>query len=209
MSRALAWLLALWRDAAHSFSLYLPIIVMALLALGTYWLVRSTPSIALPDLASAPKHEPDYFMHQFAVKTFDAKGILQSEVLGSELRHYPDTQVIEVDKARIQSFKDGRLTTATAERALSNADGSEVQLMGNALVVREPFKNPQGEQVPRLEFRGEFLHAFLDSERVKSHKPVTLKRGNDQFTAERLDYDNAQRSVNLQGRVRGVIGAAP
>jgi lipopolysaccharide export system protein LptC len=46
---------------------------------------------------------------------------------------------------------------------------------------------------PQLEVRGEFLHAFLDTERVTSNLPVTLIRGNDVFTPTRMDYDNLER----------------
>ena len=59
--------------------------------------------------------------------------------------------------------------------------------------------------------RGEFLHVFVNTERVKSHKPVILTHGSDQFTGETLDYDNLDRVMELKGRVRGVLmpNAAP
>ena len=60
-----------------------------------------------------------------------------------------------------------------------------------------------------MEFQGEFLHAFLNTERVRSHKPVTLIRGNDRFTADQLDYDNLDRLMELRGRVRGVLMPQP
>ena len=72
-------------------------------------------------------------------------------------------------------------------------------------MVREAAVSADGKPMPRLEFRGEFLHVFLDTERVKSHKPVTLIRGSDQFTADSLDYDNLTGVANLQGRVRGLL----
>ena len=45
----------------------------------------------------------------------------------------------------------------------------------------------------------------MNTERVKSHKPVTLIRGNDVFTAEQMDYDNLDRVMQLAGRVRGKL----
>jgi lipopolysaccharide export system protein LptC len=187
-------------------SLYLPVMLMAVLALGTYWLVRSTPMLLLPDQQQTPKHEADYFMHNFSVKTFDGSGRLKSEVLGNDARHYPDTDTLEIDFVRIRSFNpEGRLTTATATRALTNGDASEVQLIGNAHVVRESVVDKTGQPLPRMEFRGEFLHAFMDTERLKSHKPVELTRGQDQFTADTMDYDNLDRVMELKGRVKGIL----
>jgi lipopolysaccharide export system protein LptC len=201
MRQAALWVKAFW----YHVSMYLPIAIIVVLALGTWWLARNTPVFTPSAPVAAAKHEPDYFMRNFAVKNFDAMGLLKSELAGAEARHFPDTDVMEIDKARIRSFKDGRLTTATANRAYSNGDGSEVQLVGNALVVREAGSGPAGAALPRLEFRGEFLHTFLSTEQIKSHKPVTLIRGQDQFVADTLQYDNLTRVAVLQGRVKGVL----
>ncbi|HSV48032.1 MAG TPA: LPS export ABC transporter periplasmic protein LptC, partial [Ramlibacter sp.] len=188
-------------------AVWLPIILMGVMALGTYWLARNTPTLpGMSDAQRKPRHEPDYFMRGFAVKTFDADGRLKSEVFGAEARHYPDTDTLEIDQPRIRSFNPaGELTTATAQRAISNARGTEVQLFGDAVVTRNGSSDGQGRARPQMEFRGEFLHAFLDTERVRSHLPVTLKRGDDQFTASSLDYDNLDRVMDLRGRVRGVL----
>jgi lipopolysaccharide export system protein LptC len=187
-------------------SLYLPVILMVVLALGTYWLVRSTPLLMPPGQEAPARHEPDYFMRKFSVKTFDGAGRLKSEVQGTDARHYPDTDTLEIDLVRIRSFnEEGRLTTATARRALTNGDASEVQLFGDARVVREPVLDKTGQLQPRMEFRGEFLHAFMDTERVKSHKPVELIRGKDQFMADSMDFDNLDRVMQLKGRVRGTL----
>lgn len=196
----------LLRGGWDRIAVYLPILLMALMALGTYWLARNTPVLGPAEAQRPATHDPDYSMRRFSVKTFDAVGRLKSEVHGSEGRHYPDTDTLEIDEPRIRSFNArGELTVATARRALSNADGSEVQLIGDAVVTREATRDAQGHARPRMEFRGEFLHAFLDTERVKSHKPVELTRGNNRFTADSLDYDNLDQVMELHGRVRGVL----
>ena len=56
-----------------------------------------------------------------------------------------------------------------------------------------------------MEFRGEFLHAFLNDERVKSHKPVLLIRGTDQFVGDTFAYDNLDQVADLKGRVHGIL----
>ncbi len=199
-------MIRLIRAAWERLSLYLPVILMGVLALGTYWLVRNTPLFLPSEQEPQVRHEPDYFMRKFSVKTFDGAGRLKSEVLGADARHYPDTDTLEIDLVRIRSFnEEGHLITASAKRALTNGDASEVQLFGDARVVREPVVNKTGQRKPRMEFRGEFLHAFIDTERVKSHKPVTLRRGTDQFTADTMDFDNLERVMQLKGRVKGTL----
>jgi lipopolysaccharide export system protein LptC len=39
---------AMLRDAWERLSIYLPLVLMVLLALGTYWLVRNAPTLAQP-----------------------------------------------------------------------------------------------------------------------------------------------------------------
>lgn len=198
-----AWL----RLLLDRLTLYLPVLLMGALAMSTYWLARTSPAASgAPSSASAVRHLPDYFMREFAVQTFDAKGRLKSEVSGREARHFPDTDTLEIDHALIRSFDEqGALTTASARQAVSKGDGSEVKLMGGARVVRAATVSPQGQAQPELTFAGEFLHAFVDAQRVVSDHPVVLTRGADRFSAQRMDFDNRQRVVQLDGRVQGVL----
>ena len=71
-------------------------------------------------------------------------------------------------------------------------------------VVREADATA-GKTTPRMEYRGEFLHAFMDTEQIKSHKPVELLRGNYRFTADALEFDNVEQVLQLRGRVRGTL----
>jgi lipopolysaccharide export system protein LptC len=135
---------------------------------------------------------------------------MRSEVLGEKVRHYPDTEWLEIDIIRIRSFDaKGTLTTATADYGLTNEDGSEVQLTGHALVVREAILQTDSKSSPRMQYRSEFLHAFMNSERIKSNKPVELLRGQDRFTADSLDFDNVGQVLQLDGRVHGTLVPAP
>ena len=188
-------------------SLYLPVVLMGLLAMGTWWLVRNAPMPLSTTQRSVPADQPDYSMKNFAVKSFDAKGRLQSEVRGDVARHFPASDTLEIDKAHMRSIApNGRLTIATSNRALSNGDGSEVQLFGDAVVTREAMPAHNGAPAqPQLQFRGEFLHAFTQEEKVRSNQPVTLTRGNDRFTADSMEYDNLDQVLQLNGRVRGVL----
>lgn len=203
-------MMSVLRDAWERSLLYFPLISMGLLALGTYWLVRSTPPVSGPAAQKSVQHESDYFMENFSVRTFDATGRVRTEVWGAKARHYPDTQWLEIDVIRVRSFdKQGRLTTATAQHGLTNEDSSEVQLMGQAVVVREADTRKPGNNAPRVEYRGEFLHAFMNTERVRSHKPVEFLRGQDRFSADSLDYDNVEQTLQLNGRVKATLTPSP
>jgi lipopolysaccharide export system protein LptC len=177
---------------------------MGSLALGTYLLVRNAPAL-MPVVAVKPlTHDPDYFMQNFSIRTFHASGQLKSELLGAEAWHYPDTDTLEINRIRARSYdKHGQITTVTADRALTNADASDVQLIGNATVIRQA-PGRAGAVVP-MEFRSEFLHAFMDIEQVKSNKPIELIRGQDRFSGDSMHFDNVGRVVELHGRVKGTL----
>ena len=194
--RGRPWHLRL-RDAL---STYLPLLLMALLALGTWWLVKNTPTIAAPTAATEVRRDPDYTMTQFAIERFDRNGQLRVRIDGDRLQHFPDTDRYEIDQARIRSRSpDGQMTLAVAQRALANGDISEVQLVGGAQVTN------QGLNGATLEIRSEFLHAFLVTERVQTHLPVQVNDGVNDLRAGGLDYDHGRRLLELKGRVRALL----
>lgn len=179
-------------------SSYLSLLMMALLALGSWWLVTNTPLVEAPRVKAPLTHEPDYTMREFLVQRFTPQGTLRAQIEGDTLRHYPDTDTFEVDNPKVRAWAaDGGVTDASARRALSNADASEVQLFGDARVTRLPTATDEG-----LTFRGEFLHAFLKTERVRSDQPVTFTRGAAVIRADSFTYDNIERIVEMKGHVR-------
>lgn len=191
-----------WRvrlfDAA---SAYLPLLLMAVLALGTWWLVKNTPLFESERVVVPLRHEPDYTMSNFMVQRFATDGTMRVQIEGDVMRHYPDTDTLEIDNPRIRALApDGRVTVATARSALSNGDGSEVQLSGGAHVVREA-----GEKGEPIDFRGEFLQYFVNTERVQSHLPVTMKQGRTEITADAFNYDNLAHGVDFKGRIHAVF----
>jgi lipopolysaccharide export system protein LptC len=200
-----AWLLL--RRLAEHLVIYLPVLLMAALALGSYWLVRNAPLAAASSADKPLSHEADYFLKQFSIKSFTQQGSLKSELFGAQARHFADTDTIEIDNVRMHNFNQtGRLTTVTsANRAISNGDNSEIQMYGNASSVREAAADTNGVMQPKMEFKGEFLHTFVNEERLKSHLPIVIRQGSSEFTADSLDYDNVARVINLQGRVKAVL----
>ncbi len=182
-------------------AIYLPLVLMGLLSLFTYWMVRNTPALNEPEEVRAAVHEVDFYMRGARVKTYDKDGRLQAQLSGAEMRHYGDSEAVEIDQPRWQSTTpDGRLTLATARRAISRDDGSEVQFMGEAVVVRQALAAPRHSALPRLEYRSEYLHIFVRDERVQSHLPVRFFNGGDEFGADSFRYDHLSRTMALEGR---------
>jgi len=194
-----------WWRVGQFASAYLPLILMALLALATWWLVRNTPHPDEPREAAPLRHEPDYTMQGFTLQRFGADGALRVEVQGEKMRHYPDTDTMEIDQPTIRATgADGSITVATARLAVSNGDATQVQLQGGARVVRQATATTAA-----IEFESEFLHAFLDTERIKSHLPVRLHQGTSDLRVASLDYDHLSQTAKFGGPLRAKFETPP
>lgn len=198
------------RRAAEQISAWLPALIMCVFALATLWLVRSAPRFDAPAGSAPDSGRSDAFMENFSVRRFDASGAPLSYLTGEHSQHYAAGDTIHVTEPRLRATgKNGLLTTARAKRGHSSGGGSEIQLFDNALVVREAGKDADGRQQPRLQFKGEHLHVFVDEERLRSELPSELMRERDTFTGERLDYNDKTGIAHLTGKVRGVLQPAP
>lgn len=183
---------------------YLPVLLMALLAAFTWWLVRNAPSLDKEGRPAAPPQTPDYTMRGFVLSTYGPDGALRSQLEGDVMQHFASTDTVEVQRPRMRTFDAaGRSTRASAQRARSNGDGSQVQLLGDAVVIREP---GTGETpADRVEIRGEFLEILSQEERVRSHLPVSIVSGRGELYGGTLDYRHADGLTELGGRVTGQL----
>ncbi len=191
--RPMPWHLRL-REALAS---YLPILLMAALALATWWLVKNAPRAPGETPPRAISDEPDYVMNGFALERFGADGRLVLRIQGRELRHLPASDRLEIDGADIQAWSsEGRLTVAKAARAVGPANGRELRLEGGAEV--------RGEDTAGTPFlmQGESLHAFFDAGRVTSDRPVRVRHGSTELRAAGLDYDHRGERLRLIGPLR-------
>ena len=201
MSAAARWS---WR-VRDALSAYLPLLMMALLALATWWLVSNTPMPGDAPRKMPVRHEPDYTMSEFTLQRFAEDGSLRVRIDGDALRHYPDTDLLEIDGVRVRAISpDGRLTVASARRATVNGEATEVRLLGGAEVRAE-----SAGQAPPVEVKSEFLHAFLDTERVRTHLPVWVQRGTTEVRADGFEYDHRASTLQFKGNVRATIAPRP
>jgi lipopolysaccharide export system protein LptC len=177
-------------------AVYLPVLTMGLLALGSYWVLRSTPRPQEPAPERAARHEPDYLMRDFSVRSHGIDGSLRSELKGSEARHYPDDDSIEVDQARLRSHGvGGKITHVSALRLNTDGAQSEYRLEGSVIVER----NDSDAQSLRL--TGEQLRVHGEGRYLESDLPVELVRGSDRATGDTLRYDDETGVAELRGRV--------
>jgi lipopolysaccharide export system protein LptC len=130
------------RRSLDRLALYLPAILMAVFALGSWWLVRSLPNLLNEAPVKSVRYEPDYYLEQFSVKSFDKQGRLSREVSGHRAKHYPDTDTLEISNVtlRRQNPNGQRDDVFSANSMLLNSKSSEYELTGQVRGVISPSK---------------------------------------------------------------------
>jgi lipopolysaccharide export system protein LptC len=201
VTRWLGAMAAVWDKT----SIYLPVVLMGLLALASYWVVSLAPSADLPAPERAVSQAPDSIMRDFAVRQFSPDGTLQSELFGREMRRYPYNDTSVIDEAHgVQIADTGRRTTFQAQRLTTSNDQSIYWFEGNVIIIREAHHTP-ASQDPRVEYRGEALTLYVDEDRLESDKPVVITRGTDRISGNRLRYNDNTTVLDMQGRVRALL----
>ena len=130
------------RRSLDRLALYLPGILMALFALGSWWLVRSLPTILNDAPAKSVRYEPDYYLEQFSVKSFDKQGRLTREVTGHRAKHFPDTDTLEISNVTLRGQKPNgqRNDVFSANNMQLNSKSGEYELTGQVRGVIAPGK---------------------------------------------------------------------
>lgn len=182
------------------FATYLPLLLMSALAGLTWWLARYSPRLPDERPAQAARHDPDYTAERAVLQRYSVDGQLVAQVEGEQVRHYPDTDEIEVDTVRLATTgADGRRTQATARQALAAGDGSRYSLQGGAHVIST---GPDGRTV---DLTGEHLLVLTQERRVESDTPVTVRQGGSVVVADAMEFDETTQLVTLHGHVRATM----
>ena len=193
--------MSLLRQLLDRLSTYLPLIVMALLASASWWLVRSVPTLMEPTTQKPVRQEPDYRLANFSTKAFDAGGRLTREISGDTAQHYPATEEMHIAQVRIFAANDqGSSMNARAQQGIATDDGKKVTLIGDAVAIRPAFNSR-----PRIELKSDRLVALPEEDRVVSDDPVRIVRDRDVFTATSMDFNSNTGFYDLRGRVRGTL----
>jgi lipopolysaccharide export system protein LptC len=188
-----------------------PVLLMAAVAGATWWLVQHAPRPEPAAAAPAVGHVADYEMRGFSIRHQGRSGLAASLIEGDHVRHYADTDSLEVDGLRLHwTDAGGRLTEAMADRAVLREEGTELVLEGHARVQRAAAGASQaqpGTAGDAVEFHSEWIFIDTRKELVRTNKRVILVFGDTHFEASALQYDHASDELDLDGPVRGRVSA--
>ena len=176
-------------------------LMLSALFLFSIWLVKSVKQEQTMPLKQNIGHIADYDFQNFNMKSYEVNGDLKSSIRGVYAQHYLDTKNTEVNEPFVLLYNKDRVVSITARKAIVNEEGTQVQLLGKALLKKEPLN---GNKVG-MEISSEYLHFFSITDTLLSHMAVQIIHGNDFFKADNLKADNLNQIFELKGNVQATL----
>jgi lipopolysaccharide export system protein LptC len=178
----------------------LPLLLMGVLALGTWWLSRQAVGPSSVQRPAALRTAPDYTMSGFNLQRFGSDGQMRLHLEGQTMRHLPTQAAIEVDAANLRAIgPDGRETRARADRLWTDDRGEQIVLSGRARV-----DSLSGSGEP-MSIEGESVRLHPKTDRVEADRPATLRLGPQRLDVGGLTYDSKSGQAVLMPPIRGVF----
>lgn len=183
----------------------LPLLAAAGLAGFTWWLVQSSPKdgdVGRPALAASV---PDFELNKARVARFDAQGRIEAVLDGETMRHYSDSDRLQIDQLTLSARDDKGLgLRAVSLHGDADRKAEVVTLSGGAQVTALPATDPgTGLRAAPAHFSGEGLRIDTRTRVVTSDQPVKLQQQGSEVRAQKLRYDDRTGVTELGGRVRG------
>jgi len=118
----------------------------------------------------------------------------------SKMVHYIDDNTTTLESPTF--VRDGPGVARVAARSSHgevSADGEIVYLLGSVHVAEDGL----GGQLP-IELTTQYLKILPNEDRLSTDRPVTLRQGDSMVTANSMMANGKERTMQLNGRVKGI-----
>ncbi|HET7306728.1 MAG TPA: LPS export ABC transporter periplasmic protein LptC [Gammaproteobacteria bacterium] len=179
--------------------LWLTLVLLAVLAGGTYWLLRHiSPSAQAP--TQAVSHAPDYWFKGATITQMNTAGKLEYRLLADTVTHHPDDGSVDLTAPRFTWYSPADPAApwhVTARHGTIPAGGNIVHLRGD-VVVTHPARN--GEM---LKVFAPTLDLYTKKREARTADPVRIVQGPSHVHAVGMVIDMQQNHMELEHAVRG------
>jgi lipopolysaccharide export system protein LptC len=180
------------------FSLTLPMLVLAVLALLTFWIDRY---VQVPDKISSKQktHHPDYFMENFVSSKTDNGGKLKTMLAAIKLEHYPDDDSLHLVRPRMTQFTDnGGFSQIEAQRGVISGNGDLAEFYDHVVVHR-----PATGDGSDMQLHTDYLKILPEKQLATTNQEVLINQGPSSYMrGVGMVYDSANHEITLKNKVR-------
>lgn len=179
-------------------TILLPLVLLAILALLTFWIDYSVQAPE-PKVDGSQRHDPDYILNNFVTTRTDENGHLRYRLTATEMKHYPDDDTTELKKPQFERYEiDKPFTTIEGAKGLVSSNGEKIEFIDDVKVVRQAYDD-KGEMVVLTDR----LRVLPNEEKAITDRPVVIKQApKTVIHATGMIYDKKNKTVQLLNRVK-------
>lgn len=190
----------------------MPLILMGLLTLLTFWLVQRNTPPEKSTLERVRLHEPDYTIKDGALSALNELGNTKYRILGKKVTHYDDDASIDILTPRMRLFQpDKAPVTVKSDTGHLDGDLTILDLFDNASIFR-PAQAASSSQPATLRMlaSSSYFKVLINDDIIETNSPITLEQGMSIMNStEGGIFNNVEQSMVLTGNVKGRIERAP
>jgi lipopolysaccharide export system protein LptC len=190
----------------------MPLILMGLLTLLTFWLVQRNTPPEKSTLERVRLHEPDYTIKDGALSALNELGNTKYRILGKKVTHYDDDASIDILTPRMRLFQpDKAPVTVKSDTGHLDGDLTILDLFDNASIFR-PAQAASSSQPATLRMlaSSSYFKVLINDDIIETNRPITLEQGMSIMNStEGGIFNNVEQSMVLTGNVKGRIERAP
>ena len=189
--------------AQQQLHLYLPAILMAGLALGTWYLVQKTPVPSPSTAAAEPVGRQDYAMEGFSTAVYAADGRAEQLLQGAHLAHFNNQTLALKQVQLLRQMRDNKgwstRTEAQAEQAAGRDDGSDLTLTGRVRLASMRTGSPD------LRLQAQQVRIYEQGQRLQAQHGVRVVRDRLSLQGQSMDWDGAAGLLKMQRGVTATL----
>lgn len=179
-------------------TLLMPLILLALLALLTFWVDLNVQAPANRSDANK-RHDPDYYMTNFVNKQTDKNGDLRFTLNAQEMKHYPDDDSTDLIQPLFTKYESNKpYITVRGDNGEISKNGEDIKLYKNVRIKRAAVADQH-----EMTLETSYLNILTNKDQVITQEPVVIKEApKTVVNAIGMVYDKKLNKIWLLSKVR-------
>ena len=176
---------------------YVPALLLAALALLTYWLDQKVQPLG--QALAGKRHNPDFVIENFTATRMGLDGAQRYALTARKMMHYPDDNSSILEAPELTHFDPEKApATIRADEGIVSNNGEDVYFKGDVRLKRPAYADHE-----ELRMVTSYLHVIPEQSFAETDREVTLSSGNSVVKSVGLEFDNELHTVKLLSNVRG------
>lgn len=178
------------------FSLWLPVAILAVLAVLSFWIDQSIREAGGSNGVNLK--EPDSVVENFLAVSTDVAGVPRYRLAAEKLSHFTDSKMTLLEEPKFTHIhpKQGEMQISSSKASVS-PEGDKVIFTGQVDLLRPGPRGGVG-----MSMQTSYLEVLTEKSEAHTEEPVIIRQPGMQVTANGLHLFANSRVLKLKGRVK-------